>query len=812
MFADVILPLALQSQTFSYSVPVELEGELLVGMRVEVPFGRSKLYSGVIARLHNEKPAFEVKAIVQRLDDVAITTELQLRFWRWMSDYYLCTLGEVMAAALPGNLKLSSETRILYCEDYGDDFNGFTDDEFLIAEALLIQKEISLDDARKILNKQTIFPVVQSLMQRGVAMTREELVQKFTPKKVTAVRLCEPYRSEPQRLAEAFQLIGSAQKQEMALLAFLSVAKGKPYVLKQEVVDKTEVTEAVFNALRKKNILETYHREISRLGGYEEEFVDETPMSVLQTEAWEQVQAIHAQNKPCLLFGVTGSGKTRIYAEAIKDQLSQGKQVLYLVPEITLTTQLIHRLKRLFNDDILVYHSRVNYNERAEIYKAISQGGKVILSARSGMFLPFRDLGLIIVDEEHDSSYKQSEPSPRYQARDAAVALAAVSGAKVLLGTGTPSLETWQNVVEQKYGLVKLTERFGGLAMPEVSVIDLKEVVRSGKMKSAFSLELIEASEKTIENGEQVILFQNRRGFAPVQDCNNCEFTARCPNCDIALTYHKGANRLRCHYCSYHAAPHAVCPQCKSPRMELHGHGTERLEDELDMYLPKAKIARMDYDTAGSKTNLEALLHDFEEKRIDVLVGTQMVTKGLDFEHVGLVGVINADQLLKAPHFRANERAWQLLVQVSGRAGRKHKQGRVLIQTWNPKHVVIQESLTADFDTFVQRELQERKRWRYPPYYRIIQLTIRHKVEEVCIKTADYFAKHLKISLGERVHGPSVPGVKWVRGYHIREIMLKLEKDKTLIADAKALLMDIDLKRSGMKDLRQSDVAFDVDP
>jgi primosomal protein N' (replication factor Y) (superfamily II helicase) len=812
LFADVILPLALQSQTFSYSVPTHLEGELLVGMRVEVPFGRSKLYSGVVARLHNEKPAFEVKEIVQRLDDVAITTELQLRFWRWMSAYYLCTLGEVMAAALPGNLKLSSETRILYCEDYGEDFNGFSDDEFLVAEALLIQKEINLDDARKILNKQTVFPVVQSLMQRGVAMVREELVQKFKPKQVTAVRLCEPYRSDSKQLAKAFELIGTAQKQQNALLAFLAVAKGKPYVLKQEIVDKTEVTEAVFNALRKKEILETYSREISRLGGYEEEFVDAAPMSVLQQEAWSQVQTIHAENKPCMLFGVTGSGKTRIYAEAIKEQLNAGKQVLYLVPEITLTTQLINRLQKLFSDDIMVYHSRVNYNERAEIYKAISQGGKVILSARSGMFLPFQNLGLIIIDEEHDGSYKQSEPAPRYQARDCAIVLAGFSGANVILGTGTPSLETWQNVVENKYGLVRLTERFGGIAMPEVSIIDLKEAVKGGKLKSAFSLDLIESCEKTIENGEQVILFQNRRGFAPIQDCQNCEYTARCPNCDIALTYHKGANRLRCHYCSYHCAPHALCPQCKSPKMALHGHGTERLEDELDMYLPKAKIARMDYDTAGSKTNLEALLHDFEEKRIDVLIGTQMVTKGLDFEHVGLVGVVAADQLLKAPHFRANERAWQLLVQVSGRAGRKHKQGKVLIQTWKPKHPVIQESLTADFDTFVARELLERKRWRYPPYYRLIHIAIRHKVEDTCIKTADYFAKELKKVIGERVHGPSVPGMKWVRGYHVREILLKIEKNASVILQTKALLMDIDLCRSGMKDIRQSDVVFDVDP
>jgi primosomal protein N' (replication factor Y) (superfamily II helicase) len=762
--------------------------------------------------MHTQKPAFEVKEIFQVLDDLPITTPTQIKLWEWMATYYCCTLGEVMAAALPSSLKLSSETRILFCADFGEDFNGFSDNEYLLAEALLIQKEISLDDARKILGIQAVFPVVQSLMQRGVAMVREELVEKFTPKKVTAVRLCEPYRSEPERLKEAFGLVEKSERQQRALLAFLAVAKGKPYVLKQEVVDKTEVTDAIFDGLRKKGILETYAREISRLGGHEEDFVDQTPMSAAQQQAFEQINSIHASGKPCLLFGVTGAGKTRLYAELIKNALLVGEQVLYLVPEITLTTQLVNRLQKLFGSDVLVYHSRVNYNERAEIYKAMQQGGKIILSARSGLFLPIPRLSLIIVDEEHDGSYKQTEPAPRYQARDAAIVLAQMLKARVLLGTGTPSLETWQNVVEGKFGLVRLTERYGGISLPLVEVVDLKIASKENKLKNAFSMQLIEQAEKCIEQGEQVIIFQNRRGFAPVQDCETCQWVAKCPNCEISLTYHKGVNRLRCHYCSFHSAPFAQCPSCKSPQMVLHGHGTERLEDELDLLLPKARIARMDFDTAGSKANLEQLLQDFEEKRLDVLVGTQMVTKGLDFDHVGLVGVVLADQLLKAPHFRASERAWQMLVQVSGRAGRKHKQGKVLIQTWKPDHPVIKEALTADFDTFAARELGERKRYRYPPYYRLVHLTIRHRLEDVAQRTADFFGKELKKVLADRVYGPSIPSQPRLRGLYHREILVKLEKDRSVIETAKALILDIDMRRSGMKDIRQSHVAINVDP
>ncbi len=810
-YAEVILPLAAPADTFCYAIP---EGMLVqVGLRVEVSFGKAKRYSGIIAALHNDKPDFEVKELIQVLDDSPITTEVQIRFWRWMSQYYCCTLGEVMSAALPGNLKLSSETRILYVPEYGDDFNGFSDDEFLIAEALLLQKEITVEDARKILGKKTVLPVVQSLMQRGVAMTREELVEKFKPKTVTAVRLCEPYRSDPSLMQRAFNLVGGAEKHENALLAFLSLSKGKPYVLKQELVNKTELSDNTLTALRKKGILETYFREVSRLGAYEEEFVDVSPMSDLQAQAWQAIRSIHSENKPVLLFGVTGSGKTRLYAEAVKETLQANKQVLYLVPEIGLTTQLVNRLKRIFGEAVLVYHSRISYSQRTEIYQAISKGGKVILSARSGIFLPFKDLGLIVIDEEHDPSYKQTEPAPRYQARDAAIILAHLTGAKVILGSGTPALESWHNVQEKKYGLVQLPERYGNLEMPKVEVIDLKKAASSGTLRTSFSHQLINAAEQCIAQGEQVIMFQNLRGFAPVQLCQAChDWSARCPNCDISLTYHKHTNRLCCHYCAYHTPPFSNCPKCKSPKVVFVGHGTERLEDDLGMLLPKAKIARMDYDTAGSKAELETLLHDFEEKRIDVLVGTQMVTKGLDFEHVGLVGVIQADQLLRAPHFRASERAWQLLVQVSGRAGRKHKQGLVLIQAWRPEQLVIQEALTADFLRFATRELAERKRFKYPPYYRLIHLTLRHKNADLVEQAADFFAKELKKQLGERVHGPSPPAVARVRGYYLRQIMLKLEKDKDLIKLAKDLILETENKMSGIKGLRQADLLIDVDP
>jgi primosomal protein N' (replication factor Y) (superfamily II helicase) len=811
-YADLILPLAIKGATFTYAIPAQLKDQVAIGMRVEVPFGKSKLYSAIIATIHDQKPAFEVKEIIGVLDDMPVTTETQLKLWAWISTYYCCTLGEVMTAALPGNLKLSSETRIIYCQDYGEDFNGFTDDEYLIAEALLVQKEISLDDARKILNKKTVFPAIQMLMKRGVAMLREELIEKFVPKKVTAVRLCEPYRSDPQLLSKAFALLKSSERQQAALLAFLTVAKTKPLVLKQEIVDKTEITEGVFDGLRKKGILETYAKEISRLGAYAEDAIDHSPMSEAQKKAYQEVKTVFTQGLPCLLHGVTGSGKTRLYVEAITETMAENQQVLYLVPEITLTTQLIQRLQRIFGNQVVVYHSKVNYNERAEIYKAISQGGKVVISARSGLFLPFQNLGLVIVDEEHDGSYKQNEPAPRYQARDAAIVLAHLSKAKVLLGTGTPSLESYQNAVEGKFGLVTLSQRFGALDMPLVQIIDLKVAARTGTLKGAFSTALITSVEKCLDNQEQAILFQNRRGFAPVQDCQDCEWSSKCPNCDVSLTYHKGSNRLRCHYCGHHSSPFSECPRCKSRKLVLHGHGTERLEDDLDMILPKARIARMDFDTVSSKAALENLLLEFEEKRLDVLIGTQMVTKGLDFDHVGLVGVISADQLLKTPNFRASERAWQLLVQVSGRAGRKHKQGLVLIQTWQAEHPVIKEAIHADFQAFSSRELAERKRFKYPPYYRLIQLTFKHKTEATVAKTAQYFAKELKKSLGERIFGPAIPSISRVRGYFLREIMIKLEKDKNIIEQTKQLILDIENMASGIKEIKQSFVSIDVDP
>ncbi|HLP95418.1 MAG TPA: primosomal protein N', partial [Saprospiraceae bacterium] len=704
MYADIILPLALPKRTYTYSVPESVASLIQPGVRVEVQFGRSKRYSGLVERVHEQAPGYEVKPILSVLDEVTVVTPQQFRLWDWMADYYCCTLGEVMSAALPGHLKLTSETRLVFNDQHGDDFSDLDDEEYLIAEALTIQHEILVEDARKILNKKTVFPVIQRLLNKGVLFVREELQEKFKPKKVSALRLAEPYRSQPELLRQVMNDLSGKERQLEILMAYLALEKRQPMVLKQEVLYKADVTEASLNTLIKKGILEKYAREVSRIGGYEDELTEADTLSAQQEKAVQELQNLSAKDtKVTLLHGVTGSGKTRVYVELMREAIRNGQQVLYLLPEIGLTTQIIQRLEKVFGNDISVYHSKINTQERVEVWKAAAAGKPVILAARSGLFLPYKQLGLVIVDEEHDPSFKQYDPAPRYHARDTAIYLAGLYGAKTVLGTATPALETWYNVETGKYGLVTMPERFGGLELPEVQTIDLREQMKYRQMQSIFSKPLLENLQRALDNGEQAILFQNRRGYAPMLECEVCGWNAMCRYCDVSLTYHKHTHRLRCHYCGYVQEPVQVCPACGSGKITFKGFGTEKIEDELKLFLPNARIGRMDLDTAGTKSNLSAILNDFEEKRLDILVGTQMVTKGLDFDNVGLVGVLGADGMTKFPDFRSGERAFHLLTQVAGRAGRKNKRGLVLIQAFDPKHPVLKEVLEHDFHTFVQR-------------------------------------------------------------------------------------------------------------
>jgi len=821
MYADIILPLALPKRTYTYSVPESVASLLQPGVRVEVQFGRSRLYSGLVERVHNEAPDYVVKPILSVLDEVTVVTPQQFLLWDWMADYYCCTLGEVMSAALPGHLKLTSETRIVFNAAYGDNFSELDAEEYLIAEALQIQQEITVEDARKILNKKTVFPVVQRLLNKGVLFLREDLQEKFKPRKVSALRLAEPFRSQPDLLREVFTELSGKERQVEILMAYLALEKRQPFVRKQDVLTKADVSESSLNTVVKKGILEKYEREVSRISGYEDELVEADELSKQQVRAIEEIRnllgfenlrSLKEGKNVVLLYGVTGSGKTRVYVELMREVIKQGGQVLYLLPEIALTTQIINRLQKVFGNEVAVYHSKINTQERVEVWKSAAAGKPIVLAARSGLFLPFQNLQMVIVDEEHDASFKQYDPAPRYHARDTAIFLANLYGAKTLLGTATPSLETWHNAQTGKFGLVEMPERFGGLELPKMETIDLREQMKNRQMQSIFSTPLLENLQKALDNGEQAILFQNRRGYAPMLECEVCGWNAMCRYCDVSLTYHKHTDRLRCHYCGYVQEPAKTCPACGSGKITFKGFGTEKIEDELKIFLPNARIGRMDLDTAGTKSNLTALLNDFEERRLDILVGTQMVTKGLDFDNVALVGVLGADALTKFPDFRAGERAFQLLTQVAGRAGRKNKRGNVLIQAFDPKHPVVQEVLRGDFLGFVKRELKERLEFKYPPYYRLIHLELRHKEPKIVNEAAAFYAKVLRQKLGDRVLGPVIPNIARIRSYFGQNILLKLEKSAPVLSGAKALIRHTTEIMLGRPGLSQVQVAVDVDP
>ncbi len=812
-YAVVILPIAVR-KTYTYAIPTDWVHLVHFGMRVEVSFGKNKLYAGIVQEVTDEAPEYKTKPILSIIDELPIITENQLSLWEWIAEYYCCTLGEVMNASLPSGLKLMGETKIVLGPFYDEnlDGQGLSDDEYMVAEALTIQNELKISDVKKILNKKTIYPVIKQMLDKQIIFLFEELQEKFKAKTISCVRLQEPYLSDNVLLSDAFDLVKRAAKQQEALLALIQLGKGVDFVRKQEIEDRTGADHAVIKALEKKGIVEIYKREVSRLGGYAEETMDVAELSPQQIQALSSIKSQFEEKDVILLHGVTGSGKTRVYIELIQEALDKGEQVLYLLPEIALTAQIVQRLQKIFGDKIAVYHSRMNNNERVELWKATRKTQGIILAARSGIFLPYENLKLIIVDEEHDPSFKQNDPAPRYNARDTAVFMAHLHRAKVLLGTATPSLETYRNTLTGKYGLVEMHERFGGLELPEVHLADMKEEGKKKTMQSIFTSQLLDELKAALERGEQAILFQNRRGYAPTLHCKQCEWKSECVHCDVSLTYHKFTHKLSCHYCGYRENVPEECPACGNAQIEMRGFGTEKIEDELQIYLPKAKIARMDWDTVKGKKALTKLINDFEEKRIDILVGTQMVTKGLDFDNVGVVGILSADQLIYFPDFRAAERAYQLMVQVSGRAGRKHKQGKVVIQTYQVNHPVIKDVLENNFTDFRKRELSERQKFHYPPYIRMIRITLKHKKRMTCYQAAELFAKELKKRLGGRVVGPAESSIPRIRSLYHQDIMIKLENKSQILTSTKDLIritQDGVQKTKGLSSVR---VVVDVDP
>ena len=810
-YVTVILPIAVP-KPYTYYVPEELIQNIQFGVRVEVQFGKSKLYSALVMEVHAEAPKeYKPKPIISIIDQAPIIFPTQIKLWRWMSKYYVCTLGEIMNAALPSGMKLASETRVVLSPLFDENYDGFSDKEFMVTEALSIQNELSIDDIRKILNQKTVYPLITRLLDRRVIYLKEELKSGYKPKEVLCVKLAEPYASNQELLEEAFEKLSRSNRQVEALMAFIQISKNQEVVQAQDVIKKATVDHGVIKAIEKKEVFETFKKSISRIAGYEEELVESSELSEQQVQAIEAIKS-EKDKMVTLLHGVTGSGKTRVYVELISEAIERGEQVLYLLPEIALTAQIVSRLQKIFGDQIAVFHSRMNNNERVEIWKSVLAGKPLVMGARSGLFLPFNNLKLIIVDEEHDTSYKQIDPSPRYNARDVAVFLAQMHGAKIILGTATPSLESYHNAVRKKYQLVEMPERFGGLELPEIVIVDAKEETKKKKMQSHFTSVLLDQMKATLELGEQVILFQNRRGYAPTMRCSNCDWHSECIHCDVSLTYHKFQNNLRCHYCGYQRPIPTECPACGSKQLTLRGFGTEKIEDELKIFFPEAKIMRLDYDTARAKNAHAKIINDFEEKRIDILVGTQMVTKGLDFDNVGLVGVLSADQLLHFPDFRASERGFQLITQVSGRAGRKHKRGKVIIQTFNTSHPILKEILENDYQSFFEREIAERQEFLYPPFCRLIKITLKHKKPNILNEAAKVFASLLKKALGTRVIGPAIPGIPRVRNYYLMDMLIKMERNSEKISFAKTSIIDAIQETQSQQGFSNVRINVNVDP
>jgi primosomal protein N' (replication factor Y) (superfamily II helicase) len=807
-WALIILPLALPV-IYTYAVPAGLLHKALPGCRVEVLFGKNKKYAGILKLISGQKPAYATKPILNVLDDAPLLYPQQLIFWEWISNYYMCTEGEVMAAALPANFKLSSETILIYNEEIGEDFSNLGDDEFLVAEALLLKKQLGLTEVQQILDASHVYPVIKKLIEKNVCFAWEELSEKYKVKKENFVLLHPQYHSED-ALGKALNEWKGAPKQMELLLAFLHLQKTEGDVTQQALLKKSGATAAQLKGLADKNMLIIEKRSVDRIASLPKDVHINFELSIVQEEALAQVKSSFAQKNVSLLHGVTGSGKTLLYIKLIEEYFRQGKQVLYLLPEIALTAQLIRRLQVYFGGNITIYHSKFNNHERIELWNKIRTGEvKIVLGARSALLLPFRDLGLIIVDEEHDSSYKQQDPAPRYNARDAAIYYASLFGAKVLLGSATPSIESYYNAKLDKYGLVHLDERYGGIKLPAIEIVNTRQVAQKGKVM--ISPQLKEGIQQALDADKQVILFQNRRGYNPYLICSACGYIPQCTHCDVSLTLHKYSNKLHCHYCGSTYPKLVTCPACGSNNWLEKNFGTEKIEEQLEEDFAKYKIARMDVDSVRGKTAHDNLIQLFEQRRIDILVGTQMVVKGLDFDHVSLVGILDADGLLSFADFRANERAFQLMEQVSGRAGRKHAQGKVMIQAMNVQHPILKLVQEHDYEKFYGYEIANRQEFFYPPFSRIVMLTLKHNDKKTVDAAAEKLAFLLRQDLKDFVVGPAAPMIGRIRNQYLAEIMLKLPKEPGMSLTYKKVIRNhINLMQTE-KSFRSVYVIADVD-
>lgn len=784
-FINVILPIPIE-KLFTYKVTGEEAKALKPGMRVAVPFGKSKIYTALVFEIHNTAPTvYEAKEIDQILDDQPIVTNIQLKFWHWLAQYYMCSIGEVFRSAVPSALLLESETLILRNDRANIEENDLLDDEFMVFEALQHQSILRVQEISDILDKKNIIPVLNRLLKKNIIFLKEEMYEQYKPKLVRYVQLGKNYRSEENLEALLNGLTRAPKQSQVVLSLFQLQAVTKKPVKVSELEKASNSSSSIIKTLIDKGILEEQFVQTDRVV-YEGDDENEALKSLndYQKVALKDIKNSFQDNKVVLLHGVTSSGKTEVYVKLIEEFLSQGKQALYLLPEIALTTQLISRLQAYFGEKVAVYHSKYNVQERVEVWNNVLENkpvAQIVIGARSALFLPFKDLGLVIVDEEHESSFKQYDPAPRYHARDAAIVLGNLHGSDILLGSATPSVESFYNVKVGKYGYAHIERRYGNVLMPDMELVDIKEQSRKKRMKGHFSERLLEEITETLDNGEQVILFQNRRGFAPIMECTTCGHAPQCPNCDVSLTYHQHRKQLRCHYCSYHIALQETCQACGNATLDTKGFGTEQVEQELNTLFPKANVGRMDLDTTRGKHGYEKIINSFEQQEIDILVGTQMLTKGLDFRNVNLVGIMNADSLLNFPDFRAHERSFQLLTQVAGRAGRTKKRGKVIIQSYNPNHRILQQVTTNDYLGMFQEQIYEREQYKYPPINRIIKITFKHKDYNKLNDASEWFAKSLRNSFGGNVLGPEYPPVARIRNQYIKNVIIKIGENYSLV-------------------------------
>lgn len=812
-FVEVIIPLPLAT-TFTYQISETEFNFIQPGLRIAVPWGKSKVYTALAVSTHNLQPQdYDAKEIIEILDQTPKVTATQLKHWQWISKYYMCAIGDVYRTAIPSSLILEGETIVTLAAEISVDESTLSDHEYLVYEALQQQPTLRIDEIISILNKKSIFPIIQSLVEKGIVMVAERIVEKYKAKKIKYIRINSQF-SDSVGLSALMAELNNAAKQRDAVMTYFKLAAGNLKPIKAKLLAEAgNITASVVKALVDKDVFEIYYLEEDRII-FSDSSLEAPLLSEIQQKAFSEIQKSFEEKNVCLLHGVTGSGKTEIYIRLIQEYLDKEQSVLYLLPEIALTTQLVGRLVKHFGNKVAVFHSKYSNNERVEVWNQVlasAPTAQVVIGARSALFLPFNELGLIIVDEEHEQMFKQQEPAPRYNARDAAIVLANLHKSKVLLGSATPSVESYYNTQIDKYALVKLTARFGNIQMPKIEIVDLKEKYFKKVMKGHFSDTLLEYIQNSLDASEQVILFQNRRGFSPVMECLTCGYVPQCRQCDVSLTYHKVHNHLRCHYCGFTIAKPISCHNCTSPHLTTKGFGTEQVQLELKELFPDAKVARMDQDTTKGKLGFDKLIDSFQNREYDILVGTQMVAKGLDFDNVSLVGIMNADNMLYHPDFRAFERSYQMMVQVSGRSGRSHKQGNVVIQTYNPKHAIISQVIESNYLGMFTDQLYDRKIYHYPPYFKLIRFTLKHRDFEKLKEGSKWLYQVLTQNLTIPVLGPEEPAINRIRNEYLRTILIKIPVNQSL-EKTKLTLGKIIKSFEAVAQYRSIKVIVNVDP